>query len=179
MLYRVGEAYGQEQAVRVTQAGTWALGRWDGKHWSERTYQVDADGRATVTRNSGRDRPDGDAWWRVSGDDGQPLPRHHVVCWWEAEQLRQPDLPEPPGWSEQGTRPAQPGLGLDMVLVQRVVARIGEVAVPERAQALAFALRLRQPVWFSDARARLSLVGGGGDAASGVLVLVPATPPQP
>lgn len=174
MLYRCGAAFGLEQTVRIAQAGRWPLGRWDGRRWQERTFTVDAQGHVEPGTARDGDRPGGEAWWQVSDDDGMPLPSQHLVCWWEAEAARQAGgLPEPSGWREQAARPAQPARGLDAILVQGVVERIGGVAVTDRDQAAACAVRFSQPVWFRDARGRLSLVGGGSATVSGLLVLVP------
>jgi hypothetical protein len=128
-----------------------------------------------------RDHPDGDAYWQVADEQGQPLDRHHVVCWWEADFARKKaGLPEPSGWREQGLRPAQPALRMGTAMVEATLERSGpETQLPERQVAAAISARLRLPVWYRNARGQPTLIGGGAEASAGSLVLVPAEPAGP
>lgn len=178
MLYVAGVAAGLEPAANITWAGTWPLARWDGTLWRTRTWTIDAKGKAVRDSEGVRDHPDGDAFWQVADEQGQPLDRHHVVCWWEADFARKKaGLPEPSGWREQGLRPAQPALRMGTAMVEAMIERIGPGAqLPERQAATAIAARLRLPVWYRNARGQPTLVGGGAEASAGSLVLVPAEP---
>jgi serine/threonine-protein kinase len=180
MLYLAGRAVGTEPTASVTMAGTWPLARWEGVLWRTRTWRVEVNGQANQLGQDGSfERPDGEARWRVADDQGQPVEAHHVICWWEAERVRKDaGLPEPAGWLEQALRPAQPALRLRADLVEVVLERLRPAAaLPERTIATGFAARLRQPVWFRDARGQPALVGGGSGAIAGTLVVVPAAPP--
>lgn len=179
MLYVAGRAAGLEPAASVTWAGTWPLARWDGTLWRTRTWTIDANGRSDRGPDGVRDHPDGEAWWQVADEQGQPIERQHVVCWWEADLARRKaGLPEPPGWREQGLRPSQPALRMDAALIEQVLARVGPASqLPERSAATAIAARLRLPIWFRTARGQPSIVGGGTDASAASLALVPAAPP--
>ena len=174
MLFVLGQAAGTETSASVTQAGTWPLARWEGPLWRTRTWKVEANGQTNQLGSDGSfERPDGEARWRVSDHQGQPVEPHHVICWWEAERARKESglTSMPTGWLEQGLRPAQPALGLRGDMVAKVLERLHPVAaLPERATATAFAARLRQPVWYRDARGQPALTG----ASAGTMVVVPA-----
>lgn len=185
MLFIAGQAAGLEPAASIAWAGTWPLARWEGTLWRTRTWQVDANGASTIVAGSEgvRDLPDGDAWWRVADEQGQPQDAHHVVCWWEAERARSATgQSEPSGWREQGLRPAQPALRLNLGLVDAILERCRTNAqLPERAAAAAICARLRQPIWYRDGKGRGTLIGGGTEATTGSLVLIPfrALPASP
>ncbi|MFM2089750.1 MAG: hypothetical protein RLZZ127_239, partial [Planctomycetota bacterium] len=176
MLYLEGRAIGLERAVPVAAAGTWRAGRWDGRLWSGRTIEVLADGSITETAKGSLDRPKGPGWWTQLDDQGDPLPAHHVVCWWEAERVRaEAGLPQPLGWAAQGARPAQPALPMPAGLVQAVAAAAAALGgrLPDRTEATALAARLGSPVWCLDG-GRLDSARGAPAAA--LLALVPADP---
>ncbi len=176
MLYLAGEAVGTEPSASVTHAGTWPMARWEGVLWRTRTWRIEANGTMTMLGEGSFPQPDGEARWRVSDDQGQPIEPHHVLCWWEAERMRkEAGLTEPAGWTEQGLRPSQPALRLRADLVEAVLERLRPAAeLPERSVATGFAARLRQPVWYRDARGQPALVGGSSGAYAGTVVLVPA-----
>ncbi|HEX3134660.1 MAG TPA: serine/threonine-protein kinase, partial [Planctomycetota bacterium] len=83
MLYADGVAFGTDPVYTVTQAGTFALGRWDGQRWQTCTATVDERGQAAAGAMITRDRPDGGAWWRTMLDSGVRIFCHHVASWWE------------------------------------------------------------------------------------------------
>jgi hypothetical protein len=172
MLYADGVAFGTDPAYTVTQAGAYALGRWDGKHWLTCTASVDDRGQVAVGTPITRDLPDGGAWWRTILDGGQSVAKHHTACWWEVEHARDAaKLVAPPGWLVQGQRSEQPAIGLTPGLIEAAVKALGnQAAVPSPAVALRLSGDLRAPVWCSD-QGRLSPVGG--PAVNALLVLVP------
>ena len=107
MAYRDGVAVGMDSQVVLDQVGTFHLGRWDGALWRTQAVEVDDRGQATPGTVQTSDRPDGPAWWRTCDDRLQPLPPHHVPCWWEVEAARgRRRLQPPPGWLMQQPRPA-------------------------------------------------------------------------
>ncbi|MEK7413514.1 MAG: serine/threonine-protein kinase [Planctomycetota bacterium] len=175
MLYVAGEALGLESAASVTFAGTWPLARWEGTQWKTLTYEVGINGaKKEIGRGGVRERPDGDAWWRRSDGDGKAVEPYHVICWWEAEQVRSAiNLPEPPGWVEQGQRPSQPALKLKADLVDAVLARLGTARLPNKSQAAPHASRLNQPVWYRDSHGQPALANGSSATTSGSLVVFP------
>jgi tRNA A-37 threonylcarbamoyl transferase component Bud32 len=174
MLYVAGEATSLEPTVSVTFSGTWPIARWDGGLWRTRTYEVDSQGRQNLLGEGVRDLPGGEAWWQVCDREGQPIEPRHVICWWEADRIRAAaKLGEPPGWVEQGRKPAQPALRMRSDLVDAILGKLSEVRLPERRLASAYAVELRQPVWFRTANDRPSLVGGGAETVAGCLVVVP------
>jgi len=176
MLYADGVAFGTDPAYTVTQAGTYALGRWDGQHWQTCTATVDERGQAAVGAMIARDHPDGAAWWRTEIDSGVRIPRHHAACWWEIDRARErAGLAPPPGWLLQGRRNEQPAMGLTPGLIEATTKAQGDQSVlPPPALALRLSGDYRAPVWCSD-HGRLAPVGG--PAVTALLILVPTEKP--
>jgi hypothetical protein len=176
MLYLEGRAVGLDRAVPILAAGRWRAGRWDGRLWSGRHIEVGADGQITETGKASLDRPKGPGWWTTIDDRGDPLPAHHLVCWWEAERVRaETGLPAPLGWESQGARPAQPAVPMPAALVQAVGAAAAGIGgrLPDRTEATALAARLASPLWCLDGGGLAAVRGG---AAAALVVLVPVDP---
>ena len=175
MLYADGAAFGTEPAFAVTQAGTYALGRWDGTAWQSCTATVDERGQVAVGAMITRDRPEGAAWWRTTAESGQRVARHHVASWWEVDRAREAaGLAPPPGWLAQGQRSEQPAMGLTPGLIESTTKALGnQTALPAPPIALRLSSDYRGPVWCSD-HGRLTPVGG--PAVNALLILVPREP---
>ncbi len=177
MLYADGASFGTEPAFAVTQAGTYALGRWDGSLWQSCTATVDDRGQVALGAMTTRQHPDGAAWWRTTAESGQRMARHHVASWWEVDRARATaGLAPPPGWLAQGQRSEQPALGLTPGLIEATIRVLGSDAVlPPPPIALRLSGDYRGPVWCSD-HGRLTPVGG--PTVNALLILVPreATP---
>ncbi len=176
MLYLEGRAVGMDRAVPILAAGRWRAGRWDGRLWSGRSVEVGADGQISETGKASLDRPRGPGWWTAIDDQGDPVPAHHVVCWWEAERVRaETGLPTPLGWAAQGARPAQPAVPMPAALVQAVATAATGIGgrLPDRSEATTLAARLGTPLWCID-DGRLDAVRGGPSAA--LVVLMPVDP---
>jgi eukaryotic-like serine/threonine-protein kinase len=170
MLYVDGMAFGTEPAWTVTQAGTFALGRWSGTQWQTCTATVDERGQVAVGTILERERPDDGAWWRTLSDSGKQTARHHVASWWEVDRARQDaKLAPPPGWLTQGQRSEQPALGLTPGLIETTTKALS-ARLPPPALALRLSGDYRSPVWSSD-NGRLTPVGG--PAVNALLILVP------
>lgn len=175
MIYVDGVAYGREQEVLLHHAGTFAIGSWSGAAWTSLTATIDAGGTLVTTKPITGDRPQGSAWWCSRDDDGRPLDAHHVVCWWEAEQLRASNpspLPEPREWIEQGNRPAQAATRIPPPLLHALRLRITErgMRLPPGDIARRLAVTYRAGIWSADGE-RPDVVGG--TAATALLVVVP------
>jgi len=176
MLYVDGVAFGTEPAWTVTQAGTYALGRWSGDRWQTCTATVDDRGQVAVGTIIERERPDDGAWWRTLSDTGKRAPPHHVASWWEVDRARQnAKLAPPPGWLAQGQRSEQPAMGLTPGLIETTTTALSS-RLPVPALALRLSGEFRSPVWSSD-QGRLTPVGG--PAVNALLILVPAESARP
>jgi eukaryotic-like serine/threonine-protein kinase len=177
MLYAEGVAFGTDQAFTTTNAGTYALGRWNGNRWQTCTATIDERGQVAVGAIITRDQPEGGAWWRTRGESGQSLERHHVACWWEVERERKAaTLAAPPGWLIQGQRTEQPAMGLTPGLIEAFLRGLGgRMELPTPTQALRLSGDYRGPVWCSD-DGRLAPVGG--NAVNALLILVPGETPS-
>ncbi len=177
MIFADGEAYAwRESQLPLLFAGRYAIARWDGTKWTNGEVRVDDTGRASEPSWQPSERPLRDAYWRSRDDKGRPLPPHHVVCWWEAEQARNASKLVLPGvgWMAQGNHPEQPPESLSNELVKACVqlfARYGAV-LPERDQALTIAKMLNGAVYCADGGSIAKV--GGLDGAAAQLVLVPA-----
>lgn len=176
MLYVDGVAFGTEPAWTVTQAGTYALGRWSGDRWQTCTATVDERGQIAVGTIMERERPDDGAWWRTLSDTGKRTLRHHVASWWEVDRARQrANLPPPSGWLAQGQRNEQPAMGLTPGLIETTITALS-ARLPVPAVALRLSGDYSSPVWSSD-QGRLTPVGG--PAVNALLILVPAESARP
>ncbi len=175
MVYIDGVAYGYEKELRISQAGTYAIGAWTGSAWTSMTTTVGVDGKVVSTPVATGDRPDGPAWWRSRDDDGKPAPRHHVVCWWEADlvraELKVHALRE---WTEQGLKPDQPAIRIPAPVMHKLRERIQGQGMrlprPDIARRL-IAANHNNAIWCLDGGG-LSVVGGS--EAMALTVLVPA-----
>src|SRR5690606_10277878 len=102
-----GQAYGLDPVYPTAFAGTYHLARWDGRLWTTGTVGVRDDGVVGDATWVAGEKPDPAAFWRRHAE-GQPLPPHHLVSWWMADQVRQAaSLPAAVGWTSQGSRPEQ------------------------------------------------------------------------
>ncbi len=175
MLFSMGVAFGLEPSFPVTQAGSYALARWDGR------VLAAAAGRSRPARparapaaGASREHPDGDAYWRSSDDGGLAIPRHHVVSWWEAEQARSlAQLPSPGGWLEQGQRREQPALALTPALIAAMRDLAG-ARLPDREQARSRAASSHASRGWCEGAARRDYLSGGPRNA--LLILLPSEP---
>lgn len=174
MLYVDGVAFGSVPAWTVTQAGSFALGRWSGDRWQTCTVTVDERGEATLSSIVTRDHPDGSAWWLTQSGSGQRSQRHHVACWWEVEHaLVTAGLKVPPEWQKHGERSELPATGLPPELITVTHRSLGsQMAIPGRALALQLSGHYRAAVWCSD-NGQLTPVGVSTEDA--LLILVPLT----
>jgi serine/threonine-protein kinase len=172
MLYAEGVAFGTDQAFTTTQAGTYALGRWDGSRWQTCTATIDERGQLAVGATVIRPQPEGAAWWRTVNESGQRSDPHHVASWWEIDRARDAaKLSAPPGWLIQGQRNEQPAIGLTPGLIEAYVQGFGQrMALPTAAKALRLSADYHGAVWCSD-HGRLAPVGG--NAVNALLILVP------
>ena len=176
MLYVDGVAFGTEPAWTVTQAGTYALGRWNGSRWQTCTATVDERGQVAVGTMLQRERPDDGAWWRTWSDAGKRTVRHHVATWWEVDRAREDaGISPPPGWLAQGQRSEQPAMGLTPGLIESASKTLG-AHLPAPILALRLSGEYRSPVWSSD-QGRLTPVGG--PPVNSLLILVPSEAPGP
>ena len=173
MVFCNGTAFGVEAAYPVSQAGSYALARWDGSTWKSFTASIDPRGQLSNGPLTTLDHPEGPAYWRDGDNDGQPLPPHHVVCWWEVEQARErAKLPPPPGWLLQGERREQPALGLTPALIEALCGWLGPrlAMVPETEAAGRFSAVYRSGLWTSNHNRLQPL---GGPLVNALLVVVP------
>lgn len=176
MLYIDGVAFGSAVAWTTTQAGTYALGRWNGERWQTRTATIDDQGRVALGAILERQCPDDGAWWRTVNDSGKRTDRHHVACWWAVNHARRgANLPPPPAWLAQGEHPERPAVGLTPELIASTLAAVGG-QLPAPALALRLSGDYGRPVWSSDQGAVTAVGGPAGDA---VLILVPGTAARP
>jgi len=172
MLFVNGNAYGLDPMFTATQAGSYALGRWNGMRWITLNVTINDRGQIAAGAAVIRDRPDGTAWWRTSDDNGLTVMQHHVVCWWEADLAREhAALPPPPGWMAQGQRREQPVLGLTPGIVAALIEQFG-MQLPKPSQALRLSGNYHTPVWTTE-NGRLSVVGG--TAINALLIITPTT----
>jgi hypothetical protein len=174
MLFSMGVAFGLEPSFPVTQAGSYALARWDGRLWQPLLAEVDQRGALHTTAGASLEHPDGDAYWRASDDSGAAIPRHHVVSWWEAEQARTlAKLPTPGGWLEQGQRREQPALALTPAMIAAVRDLVG-ARLPDREQARSMAASYHNSPLWCEVGGRLDFLSGGPRNA--LLILLPSDP---
>jgi hypothetical protein len=170
MLYVNGNAYGTDPMFTVTEAGSYALGRWNGTRWITFNATINDRGQIATGATVTRERPDGTAWWRTRDDNGVTVIPHHVVCWWEADFAReQATLPPPPGWMAQGQRREQPVLGLTPGIVTALIEQSGMI-LPTQSQALNLSGNYHTPVWSTE-QGRLSVIGGS--AINAQLIVLP------
>jgi hypothetical protein len=174
MLFSMGVAFGLEPSFPVTQAGSYALARWDGRVWQPLLAEVDQRGQCRTAPGASLERPDGDAYWRRADDSGAAIPRHHVVSWWEAEQARSlAKLPTPAGWLEQGQHREQAALALTPALIAAMRDLVG-ARLPDREQARSLAASYRNAPLWCEVAGRLDYLSGGPRNA--LLILLPSEP---
>jgi hypothetical protein len=171
MLFLNGRAFGLASFAEVRHAGTWWLGRVDGAAWRERPWTINAVGVAKGGAEHQRPLPDGPAWWIDIHEDGRPCPRHHLVSWWEAEQVRRrAGLPGRYAWERQKDRPEQPAVQFDQALVREVLKWAGEPSrLPRADEVRTLAGTISAPVWCDPAKP----YPVDGRMADALLVLVP------
>lgn len=172
MAFKDGAAFGLEGAVSFTSPGTYAIGRWDGQIWRSLGVTVEESGRLIPGRAGTHDLPEGPAYWRRLDPKDQPVEEHHVVCWWEADRIRERlGLPPPLGWRAQGDKPELPAIGLAPILVPllKELSALGQT--PGRELAGRLALRYGVPLWIDQGGTFKASDGSGNLGAW--LVLVP------
>ena len=173
MLFIDGLGFAAESNLSFTSVGTYAVGRWDGNVWITSEATITADGNGSLGNVSSRQKPDGPAWWRTVGPDDRPIEAHHVVTWWEAEQVRvRLTLAVPPAWRRQGDRPEQPVVELNPVLIDPLAegARAGQGRFPDSKSAKNLSSRLGAPVWAKDGPNWKPI---GGPSVNAWLLMVP------
>jgi hypothetical protein len=177
MVYIDGVAWGREKEALLQAAGTYAIGAWDGTVWSAATATIAGEGQLTNSAITTGDRPDGPAWWCSRDEDGRPVDRHHVVCWWEAELVRTANrLPEYREWMELGSRPEKAAIRIPRDLLPalrlRIQAQGMRLPAPDHARRLGD-LFPRAGIWCAEGE-RLDVIGGS--PATALLVAVPPGP---
>ncbi len=174
MLFVDGVAFGTDAAATFAAVGRYAVARWDGALWQALEVTVNSEGRVSASTPGTHDHPDGAAFWRTVGDDGQPVPPWHLACWWEVDRARDATRASAPaGWEALGVTPEQPATRAGPLLAGAYAQWLGAAVarLPTREAALRLSLALRAPVWCGEAT-RPELAGGQTMAAA-VIVVVP------
>ena len=173
MAYVDGQAVGTDSQVVLAWVGEFNLGRWDGAVWRTQTTTVDERGQAVTGPLTTSDHPDGPAWWRTSDDHQQPLPPHHLPCWWEVESARaKRRLPPPPGWQMQNPSGHEIAGPVPQLLIGPLIEELTRLGgkLPDETIATRLAMTYHTGLW--SAGTPPSVVGAP-TRSTGRIILVP------